>query len=239
MLIKWNEQTEQWFQNASVYTGFHKRLAEIIRPYIKEGGTLCDLGCGLGLADYELLDFVGHITCVDAEAEAVRLLSENVRRRGIENIDVVHADATRLSGCWDTVTTFFHGRACDIVPGYLALSRGNVISVVHDEVIGTFGPREYKTPKTNTVSTFSEYFDERGIKYTLLRESAEYGQPMVDYEDARVFVSAYSKNAPGEAVDEYLERCLERTGRDDFPFYLPRLKPFGVFILEGTANENV
>ena len=239
MLIKWNERTQRWFHDASEHTGFHRRLAEIMRPYIKLGGTMCDLGCGMGLIDFELCDSVEMIDCIDREPEAIRLLSADIEARGVQNMRAILADATMLSDVWDTAIMTFHGTGEDILTHYLKLSRGNVVAVVHAEEIGNFGPRAYKTEKTNTVRTVTELIEARGLDYMLIQETIEYGQPLWDYEDARAFVSAYSRSAPEGAVEEFLHGNLVETRDRAYPFYLPREKPVGIFVLKGAADEKL
>ena len=235
MLITWNDRTLAWFRSASEYTGFHKKLAEILMPYIDRDGTLCDLGCGIGLIDFVLCENVKNITCVDIDPEAVRLCSGEVARRGITTIYPLLSDAKDLTGTWDTVISLFHGTTEALVDSYVRFAKKKVIAVTHTEGVGTFGPREYKSPKCNTAITAAELLKERGVEHTLINGALEYGQPFRELDDAWEFVMAYSKNAPGEAIEEYLSENLVETKDPEYPLYLPNMKNFGIFIINGTA----
>ena len=235
MLIKWNDRTLEWFRSASEYTGFHRKLAEMLLPHIEVGGTLCDVGCGIGLIDFELYARMKSISCVDIDPEAVRLCSGEVARRGIANIEPVLSDAKELTGTWDTVISVFHGTTEALVDYYVKFARKKVIAVTHSESVGSFGPREYKSPKCNTAITASELLYERGVKHTLINSALEYGQPFHKIADAREFVEAYSKNTPGEAIEDYLSENLVETNDTEYPLYLPNMKSFGIFVIDGTA----
>ena len=236
MLITWNDKTLDWFRSASEFTGFHKKLAELLLPHIETGGTLCDVGCGIGLIDFELCKKVKSITCVDIDPEAIRLCSSEIARRGITNIKPLLSDAKELAGTWDTVISVFHGTTEALVDFYVKRARKKVVAVTHTEGLGNFGPRAYKSAKCTTAITAAELLGGRGIKYTHISSALEYGQPFRELENAWEFVEAYSKNAPGEAIEEYLSENLVETRDLEYPLYLPNVKNFGIFIIDGTAE---
>ena len=236
MLIKWNDRSLEWFKSASEHTGFHKNLAEMLLPYIEVGGTLCDLGCGIGLIDFELCKNVKSVTCVDIDPAAIRLCSGEVARRGITNIEPLISDAKDLTGTWDTVISVFHGTTDALADFYVKFARKKVITVTHIEGMGAFGPRAYKSPRCSTAITAEELLKERGIKHTFINGALEYGQPFRELDDAWEFVTAYLKNAPGEAVEEYLSENLVETRDPEYPLYLPNMKNFGIFIMDGDAT---
>ena len=235
VLIKWNDRTLEWFRSASEYTSFHRKLAELLLPYIEIDGTLCDLGCGIGLIDFALCEKVQSITCVDIDPEAVRLCTGESVRRGIKNIEPLLSDAKDLTGTWDTVISVFHGTTEALVDCYVRFARKKVVAVTHTEGVGNFGPREYKSPRCNTAITAAELLGERGVEHTLINAALEYGQPFRKIDDAREFVEAYSKNAPGEAIEDYLSENLVETNNPEYPLYLPNMKNFGIFVIDGTA----
>ena len=67
MRIKWSEQTVRWFKTVVEYTGYNKKVAQVLKKYIPEGETLCDLGGGTGLVDFALADHCSAITCPERE----------------------------------------------------------------------------------------------------------------------------------------------------------------------------
>lgn len=238
MSIVWNEQSAVWFRDASEYTGYNRELAKLLLEHIPLRTTLCDVGCGAGLIDFELAPFFDEITCVDVSPEAISAVSEGIRERETRNIKAVCADGLRLTGQWGTVIALFHGGG-EFLPKYLALAKDRLILASLVERRGRFGPENRKTEKAFSADGTAEQLDALGIKYTLQRHSLEYGQPFRTYRDAEIFVRAYSEPMPQNELDEYLEKALQKTGREDFPYYLPRKKNFGLFVISREDNPGL
>lgn len=229
ILIQWNEQTADWFDAASRYTGFHQKLSEKLLPHIGKRDSLVDLGCGVGLIDFALSSAISEITCVDESSEALTCLERLASARGVSNVRAIQADAYALEGRWDTVLAVFFGTFADHLNALLRLCNESVIAIVHADAQGLLGPKEYHPPKCNTVSQTKKELDAMGIRYTCEEHALEYGQPFASLSEAEVFVKAYSKNPPGVAIQKYLEETLVETGNAEYPYYLPNRKGFGMF----------
>ncbi len=63
--MDWNARTLQWYVDAEKYTGFFRALAAEIAPALAGVQTLCDLGCGPALFDFEIAPLVKSIECID------------------------------------------------------------------------------------------------------------------------------------------------------------------------------
>lgn len=238
MKIVWNDESVRWFKNASEYTGYNKKLCEILLRHIPCRGSLCDLGCGAGLIDMELARHVDSVTCVDISADAVNHVERTAQEMGVTNLRAVCADAACLEGQWDTVIGLFYGGEA-FFERFLPLAKDRLIVATHSSVKGEFGPEGHKIMKCFDVRGVSEYLDARGVKYSLEEHSLEYGQPFTDMDDARDFVRAYTTPmSPGE-LDEYLEKELVKTGDARFPLYLPKQKRFGIFVIRRDENANI
>ncbi len=183
------------------------------------------------MIDFALSPYIGKIDCVDKSAEAIRCLAEMIAARRATNLTARCADARDVRGQWDTVLTVFFGRIDDALDAYLPLCRENLIAVVHGNPQGNLGPEGYHPPKCNTVALTANALTARGVRFTLVEDALEYGQPFTSREEAAAFVRAYSKNPPNMAVDDYLDARLLSTGKEQYPLYLPNLKPFGIFII--------
>lgn len=236
MRIVWDEQTVRWFHNASAYTGYDKKLAEFLLPYLPCRDTLCDIGCGAGLIDLELAPYIGQITCVDISPQAIDSLEARIRQHGLENISALCASADTLEGQWDTVMALFFGEYRHLTD-YLSLAKDRLILAVHEEARGNFGPAGRKADKCSNVKSVQAFLENQGIRYQLVRTELEYGQPFADRAEAETFVKAYSTPMPQEELDAYLAKNLVRTGREDFPFYLPKRKKFGLFLIQRAENK--
>lgn len=237
-MITWNEQSDRWFRNASEYTGYNRELSGLLLEYLPEGGTLCDMGCGNAMVDLELAPHFEEVTCVDISAEAVSAAAEEAARRGISNLKTVNADGRTLGGAWDCVTALFHGGA-EAFDWYYEKAKDTLLIVTHKNKVGEFGPENRRIVKCSDVAGTAEYLDGRGIRYTLREAELEYGQPLEDMEDARRFVLAYTLPMEPEELTEYLRENLRETGREDFPYYLPKKKKFGLFVIRRSENETV
>lgn len=238
MRIKWNDQTVRWFEDAAEYTGYSKKLAQILKKYIPEGETLCDLGCGAGLVDFALADHCSAITCVDISSGAVEHVRRKAAAQGKENINTLCIDASELTGTWDTVMAIFFGgnQICD---DYFHLSRKRFILITNAQRKGNFGPEGHQVIKRSDIATTKAYLDAMGVKYVHEACSLEYGQPFADREDARAFVRAYTRPMSKERLEAYLEEKLEKTGDEKWPYYLPSRKEFGLFVIERDENEKL
>lgn len=236
MHIKWNDQSRKWFENASEYTGYNKLLAEKLKKYIPCGGSLCDIGCGAGLFDYEMAEHCSSITCVDISPEAIAQVKDGAAARGIGNISALCADAATLDGTWDTVTALFFGGS-QFFEKYFPLARERLIILTHAERKGKFGPEGHQVMKCSDIASTKEYLEGLGLKYTHEYAALEYGQPLSDMDEARAFVRAYSRPMSDETLEAYLAEKLEKTGNAKWPYYLPNLKEFGIFVIRRDENE--
>jgi len=236
LLINWNEKSIGWFCDASEYTGFNKKLSRLLLQYMERRDSLCDLGCGPGLIDIALAPFIGHITCVDNDAFAVGAARGQALSYGFDNISAVLGDAEKLQGSWQNVIAVFHGTPALYAGKYSSLASDVFLSVIKTSNTGRIGPEEYRVRKHFNSDNIAAELDSLGVKYTLTPHSLEYGQPFRSRRDAKDFVRAYTMNPPEEAVEDYLAENLTRTGRYDFPFYLPNEKEFTILAIRRDEN---
>lgn len=231
MPIVWNKKTINWFHTASTYTGFHRRLAEMLLPQLKTGGSFCDLGCGIGQLDLELAPHAERITCVDINPIALDVLRQEAAQKGITNLEVLQADAGSIEGLWDNVLMTFYGRAENMLDHALKLCRNNLIFVTHAADEGSFSPKNARHPKCETVDRTIAILQQRGLNYQLINETLEYGQPLSSREEALDFIATYSKNTAPEALQAHLDEHLRENDHPDWPYYFPSQKRFGIIII--------
>lgn len=233
MLLNWDDaHTARWLVYAAEYTRYNDQLAKLITGFSPEGGTLCSLGCGLGLTELALAAHFEHVTCVDISENVIDFLRGEIERRSIGNMDCRVCDARGLTGRWDTVLAILHGDGGDFAGPYLALARRRLIAVTHAPPSPELPPEKFHLRSLKNADTVSAALDAHGLSYTRHDCSIEHGQPLESLADARQFVLTYGKPRPGEALEQYLGEHLIATGRDDFPYYLPKEKHFSVFVIE-------
>lgn len=231
MRVGWNERTITWLEAASEFTGFHRKLAELLRPHLHPGGTLCDLGCGLGLIDLELSPWFERITCLDTSAPALAALERLAARRGCTNLEPVRGDVEELEGEWDSVLGVFFGFG-DRIPQWLSHCRRSLVVVVADGGRPSFGPGH--PAKRYTADYAQALLEEAGIPYRMERHGLEYGQPFRSLEEAEEFGRIYSGGSLAEDL-AYLHDRLTATGDPVYPWYLPQEKRFAVFSVQKGA----
>lgn len=226
MYFGWNEKTINWMQSASDFTGFHRHLCDFLEPLVSQDGTLCDIGCGIGLVDVELAGrWSGlSITCLDPDAPALAALGEMAADRGVGNIKTVCARSEELSGEWDVILSVFYGSGEQCL-SWLPHCKARLISVIADENSPSFSV--HRAPRRKTARRTRELFSEAGLRFSERRLALEYGQPFTDEQDARDFMSVYGVAEDTEMIE---------TRDEKFPLYLPKTKLFSIFTVEKTIN---
>lgn len=235
MRIVWNEKSVRWFDNASEYTGYNRKLAQILLECIPDRNTLCDLGCGAGLIDFELAPYIKEITCVDISGEAIRSVEQRIKRCGASNISARCTDASLLEGMWETVLALFYGGE-EVFSKHFHLAKDQLILAVHGTLKGSFGPEGRRTMKCFDTNGVRAHLDSLGVNYHLQELELEYGQPFTDLKDAEEFVSAYALPMEKEELEAYLMENLVQTNDERFPYYLPKKRSMGLFVIRRDEN---
>lgn len=235
MMIVWNERSIRWFQNASRFTAYNEKLAKLLLAHIRSRNTLCDIGCGAALIDFELAPYIGQITCIDLSPVVIQAVEQQKSKHHVNNITAKCMDGFQAQGEWETVMALFHGGG-NVVESYLPLAKEQLILVTHASLKGGFGPEGKQAVKCFDTDSICAYLDTLGIRYHLQMEQLEYGQPFTDLCDAQEFVRAYSRPMETEELDAYLAEKLVKTGDAEFPYYLPKKKNFGIFVIRRDEN---
>jgi ubiquinone/menaquinone biosynthesis C-methylase UbiE len=93
----------------------------LTKPYVKEGQTAADLGCGPGYYTLALADYVGpggKVFAVDSDERAVREVERKAAKRGIRNIETHAVSASDLGFIKDGSVDFIlgNGLLCSMAP---------------------------------------------------------------------------------------------------------------------------
>lgn len=235
MNFEWNSDTIRWYQAANDYTGFYKKIAALIAPKLKGCTSLCDLGCGLGLADLEFCRIIDQVTCIDICPEAIDFLKKEAADRNISNIQAYVMDCNNITGKWDVIfISFFGSRSFE---GFLPHCK-KLFAVVSAKNRTELYPGKYRRFKKNTVAEFKKDLAGKGIHYSLTEVSLNFGQPLTSLEDARKFVLSNSPQSTAEEVASFLSQNLIETGDKKYPLFLPHLKSIGIFEIDGKCGLN-
>lgn len=255
MKLSWDETSYRWARDSSKYTGFDLKLSEILLEKIGQYeessagkmssvheqnglyGTLCDMGCGAGEVDLVLAPYFDRVTCVDIDPVVINRLSQTVEEEKIGNISTVCADGEDITEHFDRVIALFHARSIDLIRKYLKIADKQLILVVRDSKMTEIGVDEYKSLDCFDTGSMKNALDEAGIRYTFSKHSIEHGQPFQNYTEAVEFVMKYCEISEIDRAKEYLNVKLEYTGEKEFPYYLPKMKKMGIFVINTQSEE--
>lgn len=243
-MINWNEEKIRFFKDASEYTGYHKNIADSIKPYLKSEWTMCDMGCGLGLLDIQLADSVAHITAVDRNESAIRDYCKRVKNLNISNISAQVGDANEMGRAfWDVLLLSFFSfyGDNDAMERALARARRRIIMVTF---VDEFPEKQRKFSNSNiheTTSAKEAYILGKGYNYEKIITTMEFGQPFRSLDDAREFFHQYSEGEYMKEEDSEKRKLnielkmsdIVMTDDDtEFPYFLSKKKDVGVLIVD-------
>ena len=233
MHYTWDDRTIGWLYDAAEYTGFYRNLAALLLPEIKQRGTLCDMGCGMALADMALSGDIGSITCVDVNRPALSFAQEEARRRGIGNIEFLLSDGFAAEGRWDTVMALFHGCVDRICAPYLSKANDRLICVTHGAGIRHAGAF------CENAEEAAAWLDAGGWTYTRSDGVLEFGQPHRSMEEAMESTAAFHRDWDRAVLEAHVRGKAQETGRTDFPWYTPKTRSYGIFVIPRAGNEHL
>ena len=231
MMFQWTPDMVRFMKTASEYGIYHRALANLIRPDVTPEAQVADVGCGLGYLSLALAPYAGKVTAMDASAEALRVLEENRRECGVRNLEIFQGDVFRLEPerQFDCMAFCFFGNIEEI----LTIARRHCLGKAF------LFQRNYRLHRFSTGSCGRErggYPDscrrlgELGIPYERRELSLEFGQPFADFGDAKLFFETYNRG-DRPVSDRLVRERIVKTGREDFPFYLPCKREIGFLTL--------
>ena len=234
MYLHWNDRTMRWMKEASDYSGYTEKLTKILSPYIPDGARLCDVGCGMGMADLLLAPRLRHITCIDRMAEPLVWLDARCREEGINNITTRQGDILELEQTADIFMLLFCGAPETTLKRCLGLARDRVIFVTHDVAAMTGHVNPMK--KCCDVDRTDAWLRNNGYSRELLRTGIEFGQPHRSMEEALAFQRTYTEGLTEQELIRQTEESVRPTGDSSFPFYTPKIRHMGIFVINPTKH---
>lgn len=232
MPIQWNQITARWYREASDFTGYSRKVADIIFSKLKHTDTLCDIGCGISLVDLELANRVDSITCIDIDPFAIRETKRLAEKKGYNNIHAICADGKSVQESYDTVISLFHGNVEDFAEQYFQLAKYSLLIAVHDDPIELVRYGEQRARKFNSISETSDKLSSMSFHYSMERHCIEFGQPFRNEEEIYQYINTYSKNGRAQTVQEYIEERVVKIEHREFMYYLPQQRKFAIYTIE-------
>lgn len=226
MFFHWNEKRIEWYDRAVRYTGFDEFLFHLIEPYIKKEDSLCDLGCGIGCLSRILGKKGFSVTAVDRDETAVAYLKACCERENLSRVTPLVSDWENLppDQIWDTGLLCFAGRMqLESVPAcrrLIVLANESRQSHIRPDGLPAY---YYEDNRSSCEKIPSDRYS-----FQYRHTSAEFGQPFLSREEALDYLNDYGFRVTGEEADAR----LTRTGRKDYPLYLPHTKEIGMYVID-------
>ena len=229
-MFRWTDDMIRYMADAGRQTDFHRRLTAELLPYLSPQDRVCDAGCGLGFLSLALAPHVRHVTAADCNAQALSVLKEELAARHIENVTPLCTDifTDRPAEPYDAMVFCFFGHIKEILAISAAQCRGTVLAVMRSDAAHRFSAAQ---PAIRRGGYFRgrEELEKLGVPFQAKEMELPMGQPFRTLSDARRFFELYRQ--PDDTMpitDSLLQARLTATGREDFPFYLPQSRRFGL-----------
>jgi SAM-dependent methyltransferase len=235
-MFRWTQDTIRFRADAAEYGGFDAQIAAHILPYIEEGTSVCDAGCGLGYLSLALAPHCRRVTAVDASGPALEVLRTNAQRAGVSNVDIVEGDLFGLhpGERFDDMAFCFFGSVCDALRAAKAHCDKKAFLIKKNWATHRFTLEEKPLGGRTFLRTCAA-LDTLSIPYQAETFPLEMGQPFRSLGDAELFFHAYAgEEIPTEEAEARIAERLTETGRADFPYYLPACRKLGLIVLNAS-----
>ena len=230
-MFKWTQESIAYMDDACRRTDFHRKLTVELQPYLRETDCVCDAGCGLGYLSLSLAPYVGAVTAVERDSQALAVLERELALRHIENVHPCCEDVFvhRPEKPYDAMVFCFFGSIEEILAAAARCCRGTVLAVVRNDESHRFSGKHHE-PGRHSYETACRILTEKGICFTARTEAFDFDQPFRSLEDARRFFELYGGN------EDWRSRLVE-TGDPEFPWQLPSRREFGLITFQMGDGE--
>ena len=236
MLFTWSEDTIRSYVEASEYTGFHRRLAHLALPYLDKEDAVVDIGCGPGLIDFFLAEYVKSVTAVDEVPEVIHYIRRNLDMRGTPNLfPRLSALADLGEETWDVVLLCFFGSTLDELRLARSKARKKMLIFTHGEGTDLSGSMVKPDTKKIFAREVESFLKTDHIYYHMHRAKLDFGQPFRSTSEALRFFRGYSRVEDPEEkkgkIEGFMAKLIE-TGNKTYPYFYPKYREIAVFICE-------
>lgn len=233
-MYKWNLDSIRFRIDAAEYTRYDEHIASQILPRLNKHAYVCDAGCGLGYLSLALAKGCARVTAIDVNANALKILRENISRMGIQNIDVLEGDlfSMRQESKYDAMVFCFFGRMEETLYAAKARCSERVFLIKKNWENHRFTLKE--TPLEGyTYNRSCKELDTFRIPYKADTFLVEMGQPFRTLADAALFFETYrQENDDTPITQEQVESHLYASSSSAFPYYFPLKKSLGLIEID-------
>lgn len=240
MMQLWYEDMVRFMRDASEFGTYNQKLAELLAPHLTKQMHICDAGCGLGYLSLELAPYAGHVTSVERNPDAVAVLEENCRLRGITNIVPTCGAISEVipERKYDGMVFCFFGGIHEILETVRNQCDGQVFIITRNYSTHRFSVGSHPTGSYG-YRTASEELMRLGVPYEETMIDLEFGQPFRNLEDARRFYELYSKDEDKTVItDEFLVSKVVSLEHEQFSWYMPHRRNLAIirFLSQDVPN---
>lgn len=240
MMQLWYEDMVRFMRDASEFGTYNQKLAELLTPHLTKQMHICDAGCGLGYLSLELAPYAGHVTSVERNPDAVAVLEENCRLRGITNIAPTCGAISEVipERKYDGMVFCFFGGIHEILETVRNQCDGQVFIITRNYSTHRFSVGSHPTGSYG-YRTASEELTRLGVPYEETMIDLEFGQPFRNLEDARRFYELYSKDEDKTVItDEFLMSKVVSLEHEQFSWYMPHRRNLAIirFLSQDVPN---
>lgn len=226
ILYRWSQESSRWYEEAYLYSDYHKILADKICAAVPADAACCEIACGNGSLARAVAPKIGHYTANDIDPNAMEWLRNKVAEESLDNLEVVE-------GNWKDVLADRKFDAVIFSFFDAVLKDWDLLKNIASKKVLIIVPRERKNIMTNrfnkgkhfpeSYERLIEYFEENDISYEAEPLDLEFGQPFYSKTDALEYIEYYYQ-LTGTEAEEFMEEKFEKT---DFGWYFPKLKKIG------------
>lgn len=227
--IRWNDLTIKAFKEASDYTNFHKNLSQHIKPLLVNCKTLCDIGCGLGLVDMYLKEYVDKITCIDIDENVIKYLEKEIKQKSIENIECYLKDYKTIEEVFDVILiSFFDYEEIDFFSKHCK----KLIVIVNDRVSShiPLSLQKEERLKKHSSSNFESLLKESNFNYKFEKYDLEFGQTFKSKKEIEDYAKSYDEGNQYEEIYNHIITNIKNN--EKVVYYLPYRKNFSIFNID-------
>jgi cyclopropane fatty-acyl-phospholipid synthase-like methyltransferase len=222
----WNTTKVRWYKEGLKYNSLPEKALEIILPETEDCETFLDVGSGCGTLSIPLAESGKKVTAMDSSKAMIQALQDEIKERGIKNIDTIEA-------AWgDVEIKPYDVILCANVPSLLKdstsflLASNNLAKKVVFLVVGADPNADkfyYKElyplllnkaflPKKGFIDTYSS-LNNMGIFANVKIIEYNFDQPFKDIDEALAFWKEYiplTTDEHDKTLKTFLEKKLER-----------------------------
>lgn len=189
----WNEERLKWYFIASIYTKYHKNMANVLKSIIPKGESLMDLGSGPALLSLELKDYFKEILAIDFDESVISILNKKIEKENIKNFKAYSSD------CYDEKLflnfskkdniLFSHFGKIEEYFSYFKNFFNKRMIIIRNDIEKNI---VYNKDK-DTIQDITNYLEKLNINYKIYRQNFEFGQPLLDEEEAIYYLKKWYK----------------------------------------------